>query len=153
MKRFIGVLGSLLVIAGVFLPAAHIPLVGGIPLFLNGGGIGAVILCGATVALALYALNWSEAGNVVGLMTATPVFLTMVRLAEGMANLGLAGVQDMFGGSVNSEASAKAGGLVSQAIMSGAGLSYAWIVLLPGAIMISLAAFVPQKFGDKVEKR
>jgi hypothetical protein len=145
MKRFVGMLGSLLVMAGVFLPAANIPMVGGIPLFLNGGGIGAVILCGATVALALYALNWYEAGNVVGLMTAAPIVITMAKLTQGMANLGVAGVGQMFGGDMPRSASAAAGQIVSQAVLSGGGLSYAWIVLVPGAFMISLAAFVPER--------
>lgn len=149
MKRSVGMLGSLLVIGGVFLPAANIPLVGGIPLFLNGGGIGAVILCGAIVAFALYALNWYEAGNVVGLITATPVFLTMIKLTQGMANLSLAGVEHMFGGGGAPGTSSNAGALVSQVILSGAGLSYAWIVLVPGALMISLAAFVPHGLRQK----
>lgn len=53
VRRTVGVLGAALVLIGVFLPFAHLPIVGDVNYFLNGHGDGVWLLIVAVIAAGL----------------------------------------------------------------------------------------------------
>lgn len=136
MKRIVGLVGTALVIFGLFLPAATVPMLGNITLYFGGQGDGMFILFVAVPALIFFTLNWYRIGTALGMVTAAMVFLKMVVLTDQIEELARKVT-------LNSPATLKE--TIEQAAITNVGLSFAWFILIPGALMMALAAFVPDR--------
>lgn len=136
MKRIVGLIGTCLVIVRVFLPAATIPMHGSISLYLGGHGDGMFMLVAAIPAAIFFALNWYRIGTALGMVTAAMVFLKLIVLSTQLEELAR---------KVTQLSPANLRESIEQAAATNAGLSFAWFILIPGALMMAFAAFVPNR--------
>lgn len=133
-KRITGIIGAVLVLLGSIMPIATMPLVGGLTLFARSGD-GLVLVALTAVGLALFCMKWPRLGSAAGLLVLIFVLLELMITNS---------VIDKF----RADATKRAQGInaiTAVAVLNGTGLSFGWLFLIPGALMMTIAGFAPEK--------
>lgn len=133
-KRITGIIGAVLVLLGSIMPIATMPLVGGLTLFARSGD-GIILVALTAVGLALFCMKWPRLGSTAGLLVLIFVLLELMITSS---------VIDKF----RTDAAKRAQGInaiTAVAVLNGTGLSFGWFFLIPGALMMTVAGFVPEK--------
>jgi hypothetical protein len=130
-NRFgLGIVGSLVLMLGVFVPIVHIPIVGSQNYFQNGHGDGVIILM-----LALLSLLLTIGRKFRGLVATSLISLALLgftflnfqaRLAHVRAQMNEQLADNPFRG-------------LGEAMLGSVQLQWGWVVLLVGAVLLLLA--------------
>lgn len=130
-KQPLALIGSLLLLVGVFAPIIKIPILGSLNYFQNGRGDGAIVLVLSVTSIYFALTNRYRPLWITGLLSAAVLLFTFVRFqwvlseAKGALDRNIAG--SPFAG-------------VATAAFQGVQLEWGWILLVIGAGMIVLAA-------------
>ena len=136
MNMLFGILGSLVLILGVFAPLVSVPIMGSMNYFQNGKGDGIVILALAGVALVLslsrlYKALWLPFLGCAGMLT-----FTFVRFQQGMSEarteMKAYLADNPFAG-------------LAELAMESVQLQWGFAVLIVGTVMLLIAAGLPAK--------
>ena len=126
-----GVLGSLILVVGVFLPIVRIPVAGTINLFRNGEGDGVYILALALISLALTlrrAFRWLCVTALLALLIVGADFLdSMLKIRKAKASMATELEGNQFRG-------------LAEAALQGVEMQWGWGVLLAGVVLLLIAA-------------
>ena len=139
-KQMFGIIGSVFLIVGVFMPIVSVPIVGSINYFMNGKGDGVVVLVLAIISLVLvfakkYKPLWLTGFASLGMMAFTFLnFQTRMSTAKSDLNAELAG---------NPFAS------LGQMALDTVQIQFGWIVLVIGAVLVLCSAAIKE---DRLEK-
>ena len=136
INMIFGIIGSLILILGVFAPIVSAPIVGNINYFQNGKGDGIIVLVLAVVALIIsltrmYKLLWIPFVGCAGMLT-----FTFVNFQQGMSDLrsemqtGLA--DNPFAG-------------LAEVALESVQLQWGFAVLIIGTVMLLLGATLPAR--------
>jgi len=135
-EKTLGILGSILLLIGVFTPIISLPIIGNINYFHNGQGDGVILLVLSLISLVLvfrgeYKLLWWTGGSsflviIVGLI----IFST--RIYQLQSNVEQELPDNAFGGLVN-------------AAVQSAELQWGWIIIILGASLITGAAAISEE--------
>ena len=135
--------GALLMLLGVFLPLANVPILGSINYIQSGKGDGTIILGLALVIAALVICGLRLPAVFVGMAAGAVMLYTLVRLikafSEVQANAADLAKTNPFGG-------------LAVAFVNSAGLGWGWLPLLGGAaLVVGGGLSAPNRFRGSVE--
>lgn len=140
-KRILGLTGSLLLFVGVFTPIVTLPIVGSINYFRSGKGDGAIILVLAVVSCFLTLASKYKWLLLTGLSSIALLSLTLFRIYDALTE-----TRSQI--EANTEGSLLGG--LARVAMQSAQLEWGWAVIFIGAILLIVAAFVPEaRQGDE----
>ncbi|MCJ7545331.1 MAG: hypothetical protein MUP30_00685 [Deltaproteobacteria bacterium] len=139
--QLLGLIGSILLCVGVFMPILSLPFVGAVNYFNNGKGDGVIILILAAFSLFLSLYKKLKALWLTGLASLGVLLYTfigiLVTLSQAQADINRDLADNPFKGLAD---------LALQSIH----IQWGWVVLFGGAILLILAAQSALKVGDKM---
>jgi hypothetical protein len=126
-QQLIGLLGSLLLLIGVFLPVLSVPIMGSISLLNNGRSDGTIILGLAIASSALIFMHkikllWATGGISIALLS-YDLYMVSSKISQTKAELTEKMQGNPFGG-------------FADAMMSSVQLQFGWVVLFLGCILL-----------------
>ncbi len=135
-KRLLGVVGSLILFVGVFMPIVSLPFIGTRNYFSNGQGDGVIILILAVISLLLTFTNsfrglWFTGGSCLAVMLFTFLNLQM-RLSDAKAKMETDLAGNPFRG-------------IADAALQSVQIEWGWAVLIVGAAMLLFSASLDPK--------
>lgn len=131
LRKKLALVGSLLLIIGVFMPIVQLPIVGSIDYFRNGRGDGVVVLVLGAVSLLVALSNkygWLWLTGVASLATEGFTLISFSKtVAETQSNLS----QELAGNPFSS---------LADAVFQSIRLQWGWLPLIGGAVLLLFAA-------------
>ena len=135
-KSVLGILGSVLLFLGVFLPIISVPIVGGINYFRNGRGDGVIILVLAVASLLItlrktYRALWVTGFASLGILAFTFIHL-QVRMSQAKSQMESELADNPFRG-------------IADIAMESVQMQWGWAVLVIGAVLLIAAAAMKEQ--------
>lgn len=130
-KKLIGIIGSIVLLLGVFTPIVSIPIVGNINYFRNGSGDGTIVLIIAVISLVSILLNknkflWFTGIGSLGVMLFTFINF-QIRIADLKSEMQTGLEDNPFKG-------------LAEIAMNSVQLQWGWVVLIIGVALVITSA-------------
>lgn len=129
--QLIGILGSILLLIGVFLPIVQIPIVGSIALFVGLKSYGSIVFVLAVLSIFLITYNQAKILLLAGTIALSIILYNLYRTNEYVSR-----IQDKAEGQINDGIFGGLAAAMSQSVK----LEFGWLFLIAGSICILLAA-------------
>jgi hypothetical protein len=129
-KQIFGLVGSLLLLMGVFMPIISLPIIGSMNYFQNGKGDGVIILVLAVISLVITLTKKYKLLLITGFLSLGMMAFTLINFWVRMNDLEKSMGDNPFAKSLG------------KAVMSTVQIQWGWIVLVIGAVTLIVAALI-----------
>ncbi|OGM59103.1 hypothetical protein A3A75_05595 [Candidatus Woesebacteria bacterium RIFCSPLOWO2_01_FULL_39_10] len=134
-KQLLGLIGSLVLIIGVFTPIVSLPFVGSMNYFNNGNGDGTIVLILAIASLVVVFLKKYKFLWITGLASLGMMLFTFINFQGKMAS-----VKSEMQSGLEGNPFAGLGELALQSVQ----LQWGWIILVIGAVLLIVSAAIKE---------
>ena len=138
-KSVLGIVGSVLLFLGVFLPVISVPIVGGINYFRNGKPEGVIIVLLAIASLLITLRKSYRALWVTGVASLGILASTLIRLEVRMSQAKSKMESDLAGNPFKG---------IADVAMQSVQMQWGWAVLVIGSVLLIAAAAMKEKAAN-----